>query len=76
MAGRIGSSLEVEGRNHMAGDRMGRIGAIFAGAWLSRLMLSPAALLELATELAVLRIQWLTRKSVPVEGVGYVDGRS
>jgi len=55
---------------------MGRIGAIFAGAWLSRLMLSPAALLELATELAVLRIQWLTRKSVPVESVGYADGRS
>jgi hypothetical protein len=55
---------------------MGRIGAIFAGARLSRLMFSPAALLKLATELAVLRIQWLTRKNVPVESVGSADGRS
>jgi hypothetical protein len=77
---RIGWSSVVDGRNHVSGDRVGRIsaiiGAIFAGAPLSRLILSPSALLGLLKAFVLLRIQRVTRKSVLVESVVSGDRRS
>jgi hypothetical protein len=74
VASGIGSSSIVDAGNHVAGDRMGRIDAILAGAPLSRSILSPSALLELARVL--LRIQWVIRKSALVERVVFADKRS